>query len=170
MFLMPVQKVISPLAMGTDGLVKKDEFQNDQEKEALLIKKLVIALQTGYRVFDTAESYGTLLALISAIESCEMKRADVQIVYKINPGQDLSVLEMALLEAVKIAGGYLDVVMLHETNDQSIVQSALPVLQKLVDNKLAGCIGLSNTNHVELPDYLKICPAIQYVQNAFTLI
>lgn len=104
------------------------------------------ALQTGFRLVDTARCYGTEVHVLPGIGLSGLERADVFVVSKAWPGLDhnpgLESSRAAIAESVSRLGGYVDLYLVHHpvTGWQELWRA----LEEAKDAGLVRSIGVSN--------------------------
>jgi len=147
---------INPLGFGTDGVISVDTFK--------------LAIEQGYRLFDSADLYKNVEALSEAIRQSNIDRQHFFINYKIFPDLGVEEFKTHVDEAINNFG-YIDCLMLHNINAQSAEEltAILEMVRQYVvsENKLIRHIGISNVNSSELGPLLKEFPEIKLVQNKF---
>lgn len=126
------------------------------------------ALQSGYRLVDTAQAYGNEDAVYKGIKDSKIDRKDLFITTKISPDNMRNHrVEESLKESInKLGGDYLDLVLIHWPV-KGEVQQTWEILEKYVKNGKVRAIGLSNFNphHIEdLMKYAKIKPVINQIE------
>lgn len=138
------------IGFGTNGIEDPEVFK--------------MAIESGYRLFDTADLYGNSDLLSEAIKQSGLPRSDFVINYKILPNSDF-------LDCVNKAidkFDYIDTLMLHDMLAEE--KELVAILQQLRDKTKSGAvknIGLSNINIDLLKYLLAQFPEIKSVQNKF---
>lgn len=162
---------------GTDIAVS---FVDADEQKAVFRQ----ALEAGYRVFDTASTYGTLESLWAAVDELAIPRSELTIIFKTQPAHDAKLaieisglpqgeVPMYLqgrakeLEASKVGtklakaktalGGELpDVLMLHDVDtDEATLHETIKLFASHIVAGRAKALGVSN---VSLPELQMLVP------------
>ena len=104
-----------------------------------------MAIDLGYRHIDTAQMYGNEAGVGRAIKDCGVKRADLYIVTKIDPG-NISAQRFAKTTAKSIddLGGSVDLLLIHWPPEDSELDGALDRLMVELENGRTKQIGVSN--------------------------
>lgn len=158
----------------TDGEKTGDEGEDEKLKQQKAYKTVASALSTGYRLFDTAESYGTMGMVGQAIGDSGLDPNDIFIVYKIKPGEVTTKYGGKLENAVDAALTslpHIDCLMLHQMPDNDTdFKLLIGQMKELVAKGKVRYLGLSNAGvgHLDLAasvgdDQI----GISFVQNKF---
>lgn len=148
---------IDPIGFGTNGIRDKEIIST--------------AIEQGYRLFDTADSYRNATEIAEALTESGIPREQFFINYKIMPKLGKEKFLQHVDEAIK-KFGYIDCLMLHDrileenTSIEEILESLTPYLH---DSRIRH-LGLSNfpdTIRVDFLNLLKQFPQIKFLQNKF---
>lgn len=140
------------IGFGTNGITDKQTMS--------------IAIQEGYRLFDSADLYNNKEILAEAIHESGISRNEFFINYKISPSLSKEEFLKSVDDAIK-QFGYLDCIMLHDL----IVDDPSDILKSLEDYRNTGkvkSIGVSNVSAPMLETLILDYPEIKYVQNQFS--
>ena len=135
------------------------------ENAVLSIKN---AINSGYRLIDTAQFYDNEAEVYKAIKDSGIPRSEIFITTKITPRnmRDGRVRE-SLNESLKALGGdYIDLVLIHWPAEEYIKET-WQIMEEYVNNGKIKSIGISNfsPNQVEeLLKYAKIKPVINQIE------
>jgi 2,5-diketo-D-gluconate reductase A len=128
------------------------------------------ALQTGYRLIDTAAAYGNEVGVRDAVETSELGRGDIFITTKLrNSDHGRHNVPRAYEESLdKLGGGYLDLYLIHwpipQKGDYVETWEALCELQR---EERVRSIGVSNfqVEHLErIIDATGVVPAVNQIE------
>jgi 2,5-diketo-D-gluconate reductase B len=104
-----------------------------------------MAIDLGYRHIDTAQMYGNEAAVGRAIKQCGVKREDLFIVTKIDPGNiSKQRFSKATLKSITDLGGPVDLLLIHWPPEDNEFNSALDRLLDELENGNTKAIGVSN--------------------------
>lgn len=143
---------------------------NDQKKNLELLE---IAISSGYRIFDTAQSYKSEkvlgIAIENAIKNKNFKRTDFKIISKLSP-DNLSYENTikSTLQSIKDLKTYIDYHLIHVPNAQVPLEETFKALKKLKEKKVIKNYGVSNFSLKLLEKSLKY--DISAVQEEYSLI
>lgn len=145
------------LGFGTFLIQDKDECE----------RSVINAIQTGYRLIDTAKAYGNEDAVGMGIKNSGAKREDIFITTKINFGDfEKEDCEKALKDSFeKLRVDYIDMVLLHWPFGNTY--SAYRVLESFYEKGLIKAIGVSNympSQLIDLIKFNKVVPAINQIE------
>lgn len=130
-------------------------------------KSVINAIETGYRLIDTAQGYGNEEFVGNAIKNCGTKREELFITTKVwFKNYKKEDCEKSLIESMKkLKVDYLDLVLLHwPFND---TYSAYRALEDFYKKGLIKSIGVSNytpSQLVDLINYNEIKPMVNQVE------
>lgn len=170
------------LGFGTDfSMDLKTSVEKTGEEKKRVTKIFTDAIGEGYRLFDTAVTYGDhnglMVDLLSdAITKSGVDRKDIFVVHKIMPNVGSTDFKTHVDTALSKLGNYLDVVMLHDLGDSvEEAKAALKLLQPYIESGRIGSVGVSNIQgEGEFEMFEKsLCvpeeglPPISIVQNKF---
>lgn len=126
-------------------------------------RAVVTALESGYRLIDTAQAYGNESSVGRAIRSSGIPREDIFLTTKFYPGgKDARVEAEKSLE--RLGTDYLDLYLIHWP--QGGPTWAWPGMEAAVGSGLTKGIGISNFGAAELQELLKVSqiqPAVNQV-------
>ena len=124
------------------------------------------ALKAGYRVFDTAQSYGNEAALGQALKESGVSRKELFIITKVRPHFYDDRTRESILESIKnLQTDYIDLVLLHQPFGD--VYKAYRELEILYEEGKLKSIGLSNfyaDRMVDISYFSKIKPMVNQVE------
>jgi 2,5-diketo-D-gluconate reductase B len=125
---------IPQLGLGTYPLMGQDVYE-----------AVRMAIELGYRHIDTAQMYGNEADVGRAIKDCGVKRDELYIVTKIDPG-NIGAQRFSKTTAKSIAdlGGPVDLLLIHWPPDDNALDGALDRLLIELENGHAKNIGVSN--------------------------
>lgn len=133
-------------------------------------KKVINAIETGYRLIDTAKIYGNEVGVGAAIRESKVDRSDIFLTTKLwtNEQGRLST-KPAFDESLKRLGlEYIDLYLIHwPGHDPVRRRESWQVLEELYDEEFAKAIGVSNyhVDHLEeLQTYAKVLPAVNQIE------
>ncbi len=142
-----------------------------QAKEGSEVEAAVLsALESGYRLIDTAAIYGNEVGVGKAIKASGLAREDVFITTKLwNANHAYEDALRAFDESVaKLDCGYVDLYLIHwPLPMDGLFTEAWKALEKLYDDKRVRAIGVSNfkTHHLDaLLETAHIVPAINQIE------
>lgn len=120
------------------------------------VKSCLAAFKVGYRLIDTAQSYGNEASVGRAIRESKIPRSEFFITSKIlNPSTDLETTHQKILDSVKrLAGadGYVDLFLIHSPNGGSGARKLMwQALEEAQEDGKIRSIGVSNygIGHIE---------------------
>ncbi|NNM60425.1 MAG: aldo/keto reductase [Legionellales bacterium] len=143
------------IGFGTNGISNKQVFE--------------MAINEGYRLFDSADLYQNAALLSNAIQQSGIPRSEFFINYKILPNLGKEQFLLNTNEAID-KFGYIDVLMLHDVvveNEEDLID-ILESLRPLLDSGAIKNIGLSNVDQVRLKSLIEKFPEIKFIQNQFS--
>jgi diketogulonate reductase-like aldo/keto reductase len=121
---------------------------------------LVDALQSGYTIFDTAESYGKSETLLGdAIKNWSGDRSNLQLVSKISKAHTSTkqdVIKYCMESLDRLQTDYLDVYLVHFFNEQLNLPVALDALLELKQSGIIKEFGVSNCSPLDLKQWKDI--------------
>jgi len=126
------------------------------------------AIESGYRLFDTAQAYGNERQVWQGIKQSGVARKDVFITSKISPNNMRNPPQKDSIEkSVELLGGeYIDLFMIHWPVKERI-RETWETMEEFVQKGLIKSIGFSNFNphHIEtLLQYAKIKPVLNQIE------
>jgi len=132
-----------------------------------------LAIRTGYRNFDCAESYGTTRILSEAIAASEIDRDEFDITYKFNlkEKEEAGALKDRLSEVAGLFDGYFDNLLIHNMDaSQQTIKSAWTAMNQLKGEDVALAVGLGNLKESDAPlvEELKGEAGIDVVENSLS--
>jgi diketogulonate reductase-like aldo/keto reductase len=125
------------------------------------------ALEAGYRIIDTAQSYGNEEEVGKALAQSRISRSEIFVTTKIsrgseNPGSIEEAYDSALNSTHRLGLSYVDLFLIHSPGDDAGARSATWLaLEQLVREGLVKDIGVSNygVQHIlEMKEYATIYP------------
>lgn len=130
-------------------------------------QSIINAIQTGYRLIDTAKAYGNEDAVGLGIKNSGIKREEIFLTTKINFGDFESELcKKAVLDSLeKLQVEYIDMVLLHWPFGNTY--AAYRVLEDFYKKGVIKAIGVSNYMPSQLIDLIKfneIVPAVNQIE------
>lgn len=145
------------LGFGTFLITDKNECE----------KSVINAIQTGYRLIDTAKAYGNEDAVGLGIKSSGIKREELFVTTKINFGDfEKENCEKALKDSFeKLQLDYIDMVLLHWPFGNTY--AAYRVLEDFYEKGLIKAIGVSNympSQLIDLIKFNKVVPAVNQIE------
>lgn len=137
-------------------------FQNTGED---CEKSVYTAIQSGYRLIDTAQAYGNEKQVGKAIKASGIERNELFIVTKVNfPSYDDT--EQVVLESLeKLGTSYVDLVLLHWPFGNRY--AAWRTLEKLQETGSIKAIGISNfepDQMIDLIHFNKVIPVVNQIE------
>jgi 2,5-diketo-D-gluconate reductase B len=104
-----------------------------------------MAIDLGYRHIDTAQMYGNEAAVGRALKDCGVKREELYIVTKVDPGNISSQrFAKTVRKSLDDLGGQVDLLLIHWPPDDSDMDAALDRLLAELHSGNAKAIGVSN--------------------------
>ncbi len=145
------------LGFGTFLMTDKNECEHS----------VINAIQTGYKLIDTARAYGNEDAVGAGIKNSGIKREELFITTKINFGDfEKEDCEKALKDSFeKLQLDYIDMVLLHWPFGNTY--AAYRVLENFYEKGLIRAIGVSNympSQLIDLIKFNKIVPAVNQIE------
>ncbi len=154
---------LKKIAFGTYQL---GDFYNAKN----IIKK---ALEIGYRIFDTAESYDNGLmekALGDALSEAKINRKEVFIMTKVSPNHlDYESVLKSAIKSVKRLNTFIDLYYIHIPNPNVPLEETFKAFEELKRKKIIRFFGVSNFNISQLKQANSITK-IFAVQEEFNLL
>lgn len=128
-----------------------------------------LAIETGYRLFDTAQMYDNEKALGKALKKSNLKREEYYIVSKLMYHHNENKTEEFILKSLKdLQTDYLDLFLIHWPNhDNKINLRTWKVLEKFYEKGVFKAIGVSNFTRYQLLELLKeakVKPAVNQIE------
>ncbi|MGZ6004810.1 MAG: aldo/keto reductase [Candidatus Saccharimonadales bacterium] len=133
-------------------------------------KKVMAAIELGYRLIDTAKIYGNEVGVGAAIRDCGVDREEIFLTTKLwNSDQGYESALAACDESLQRLGlEYIDLYLIHwPSHDPSRRRQSWLALQDLYRRGQAKAIGVSNFNIdqlVELLSYAEVKPAVNQIE------
>ncbi len=130
-------------------------------------RSVINAIQTGYRLIDTAKAYGNEDAVGLGIKNSGIKREELFVTTKINFGDfEKEDCEKALKDSFeKLQVDYIDMVLLHWPFGNTY--AAYRVLEDFYERGLIRAIGVSNympSQLIDLIKFNKVVPAVNQIE------
>ncbi|HUA05579.1 MAG TPA: aldo/keto reductase [Solirubrobacteraceae bacterium] len=128
------------------------------------------ALQTGYRLLDTAAAYGNEVGVREAVETSELGRADIFITTKLrNDDHGRHNVPRAYEESLdKLGGGYIDLYLIHwPVPHNGLMVETWEALVELQREERVRSIGVSNFRVEDLEkiiDATGVVPAVNQIE------
>ena len=145
------------IGFGTVGI-------NDAEGEKIIIS----AIQTGYRLIDTAQMYNNEVCVGNAIKNCDIPRKELFITTKLNePNNSYEKAKQGIersLNALQLE--YVDLFLIHEPYSNSL--EMYKALTEAYEEGKIKAIGISNFNQRRYREFLnqcKIIPAVNQIES-----
>ncbi|ARM76752.1 aldo/keto reductase [Acidianus manzaensis] len=140
------KKTISPIGLGTwrmGGGFWNADYSNDE----LYIEIIKYALEKGINIIDTAEMYGgghTEELVGKAIK--DFDREKIVIITKVWPShlKYEQVIQSAKNSLKRLQTDYIDVYLIHWPNPEVDLKETFKAMNKLVEENIVNCIGVSN--------------------------
>lgn len=127
---------------------------------------VLAALDTGYRAFDTAQSYGNEALLGNALKKAGIPREDIFLTTKVRPHFYSDCTRQSVLDSLeKLHTNYIDLVLLHQPFGD--VYTAWRDLEKLYEEGKIRAIGVSNfyaDRLVDLAYFANVRPMVDQVE------
>lgn len=123
------------------------------------------AIQSGYRMIDTAEAYGNEKAVVEGIRKSGVDRRELFVVTKVNFASYENAEQAALRSLENLQTDYVDLLLLHWPFAN--YYAAWRALEKLYAEGKARAIGVSNFAPDRLLDliaYNKVAPAVNQIE------
>ncbi|MFV0573906.1 MAG: aldo/keto reductase [Vibrio sp.] len=126
------------------------------------------AIETGYRLIDTAQAYGNEAAVYQGVVASKVPRNSIFITTKISPDnmRNGTVRESIQDSLQALGGDYIDLLLIHwPVNDK--VEETWKIMEEFVKQNKVRAIGLSNFNphHIdELLTYATIKPVVNQIE------
>jgi methylglyoxal/glyoxal reductase len=124
------------------------------------------ALNTGYRLIDTARIYGNETSVGQAIKNSGIKRDEIFVTTKLWTSDFQHAEEAFKASLQRLDMGFVDLYLIHWPNGSSR-REAWKILTKLYEDKKAKSVGVSNymVEHLkELPQYSDLTPAVNQIE------
>ncbi len=123
------------------------------------------AIESGYRIFDTATYYQNFVPVSEALKALERKSFYLvsKVWHDAHTPKRLEEDLMATLEALRIS--YLDAYLLHWPNSNVSIEKTLHAMQVLKEKGFLRHIGLSNVTVHHIKRALEVGVPISWVQN-----
>jgi len=128
-------------------------------------KSVISAIQSGYRLIDTAEAYGNEKAVGNALAKCNVARKELFLTTKVNFKSYENTRAIVETSLRKLQTEYLDLVLLHWPFGN--VYAAWRELEALYEEGTIRAIGVSNFEPDRLVDliaYNKVKPTINQIE------
>lgn len=128
-------------------------------------KSVCKAIESGYRLIDTAEAYGNEEQVGNGINASGIDRKELFIVTKVNFRSYENTRDTVLSSLKKIGTDYIDTVLLHWPFGN--YYKAWYELEKLYDEGIIRAIGVSNfepDRFIDLIEFNKIKPAVNQIE------
>lgn len=123
------------------------------------------AIQTGYRLIDTAEAYGNEAAVGQGIQASGIPRSDLFLVTKVNFRSYDHARDTVLTSLDKLQTDYLDLVLLHWPFGN--YYAAWRELEQLHEEGIIRAIGISNFDPdrmIDLMQFHHVTPAVNQLE------
>ncbi|CAJ1187963.1 aldo/keto reductase [Companilactobacillus nantensis] len=158
----PMVKLNNGIEMPQEGLGVLDAGNFDEVKQAVLD-----ALETGYRMIDTAQAYYNEEAVGAVLKESGIDRSDVFVTTKVwisNYGYEAAK-DSVEKSLKKLQTDYIDLVLLHQPYGD--YYGAYRALEDLYEAGKIRAIGVANfmpDRYVDLVQFSKVTPAINQVE------
>lgn len=150
--------------MGCSKLqIRKIQIADQEECERCVVD----AIEVGYRLIDTAQSYGNEEAVGKAIKKCGVPREELFITTKVwisNGGYEKA--KKSIEESLKkLQLDYLDLVLIHQPfNDYYGTYRALEEMYKEGKIKAIGVSNFYSDRLIDLAQFCEVIPAVNQVE------
>lgn len=132
------------------------------------VNAIAWAVETGYRLFDTAARYENERDVGRGIRACGVPRERLFVVTKIWPAMFDKPDEALVRSLTELDIGYLDAVLLHWPGmDRNLRLRAWEAILNAVEKKMVRCAGVSNFQPEHLDDLISaygVVPAINQIE------
>lgn len=156
------------LGMGTWGMGGKYERDETTTDESISILQLGLSL--GLKIIDTAELYGAGLTetiVGRAIKGISREKVCIiSKVWKTNLSYD-DTLHAAESSLKRLDTPYLDLYLIHWPNPSIAISETMRAMQKLLDDKQIGAVGVSNFSVEEMEEARHALPNAPLAANQF---
>ena len=128
-------------------------------------KAVAAAIESGYRMIDTAEAYGNEKAVGNAIKQSGIDRKELFLVTKVNFKSYENAEQTVMQSLANLQTDYIDLLLLHWSFAN--YYAAWRVLEKLYSEGKVRAIGVSNFEPDQLLDliaYNKVVPAVNQIE------
>jgi diketogulonate reductase-like aldo/keto reductase len=144
-------KEVSPIGLGT-WKMGGGFFTPEYDKDDLYVSIIRYAIKRGINIIDTAEMYGGGHAeeiVGKAIK--DFNREDIVVVTKVWPThlRYNDVINSAKESLKRLSTSYIDLYAIHWPNPEVDLEETITAMEKLVEEGIVRCVGVSNFN-VEL--------------------
>ena len=121
------------------GTARMDDYETQR-------RAIDVAIETGYRHLDTAQSYGSEQAVGDAVRESGIDRAEFWLTTKLAGGnRDYDrVLSSTEASLERLGTDYLDLLLIHHPNDTVPHEETLRAMNELHDDGLVRQLGVSN--------------------------
>lgn len=133
-------------------------------------KKVIKAIEAGYRLIDTAKIYGNEVGVGAAVRDCGLDRSEIFLTTKLWTGdQGYESTKEAFDDSIKRLGlDYIDLYLIHwPGHDPDKRQQTWKAFEELYEEEFAKAIGVSNfkVEHLkEMNAYAKVQPAVNQIE------
>ncbi len=133
-------------------------------------KKVLQAINTGYRLIDTAKIYGNEVGVGAAVRDSGVDRQDIFLTTKLwNGDQGYDTAKIAFENSlIRLGLDYIDLYLIHwPGHDPARRKDSWRALEEIYDEESAKAIGVSNykVEHLEeLFNYAKVKPAVNQIE------
>ncbi len=147
-------KKVSPIGLGT-WRMGGGYWQPDYSNDSLYINAIRYAIDSGLTLIDTAEMYGgghTEELVGKAIQGYD--REELFIITKVwnNHLHYDDVIKSAKASLSRLNSKYIDLYLIHWPNPSVPIKETISAMEKLIDDGIVRCIGVSNFNVNELEE------------------
>ena len=170
-FILNDGNAIPALGSGTNTFGKQDGVYTGDTKE------VVSAIRTGYRFFDTAESYGNEETIGTGILESGVERREIYISTKLKTrGRDGETVEVSPEAAeaaiarslAKLRTDYIDLYLIHHPiEDEGLLKEVWGVLEDYQRRGVLRSIGVCNHDPAQLDtilDWAQVLPAVNQIK------
>lgn len=140
-------------------------FGTFQMNDAACRDAVCAAIQTGYRLIDTAEAYGNEAAVGQGIQASGIARSDLFLATKVNFRSYDHARDTVLASLDKLQTDYLDLVLLHWPFGN--YYAAWRELERLYEEGVIRAIGISNFDPdrmIDLMQFNQVTPAVNQIE------
>lgn len=140
-------------------------FGTFQMNDAACRDAVCAAIQTGYRLIDTAEAYGNEAAVGQGIQASGIARGDLFLATKVNFRSYDHARDTVLASLDKLQTDYLDLVLLHWPFGN--YYAAWRELEQLYAEGVVRAIGISNfypDRMIDLMQFHQVTPAVNQIE------